>query len=182
MSICQIRLEFVLALGLWRCSHQILGSQTGQFEPPLPFSPSAHLYSHESSISIGAGNGVAESGNAHQPVNTYGLESIPVDHSAANLDFMTEEMLFFSSTADFNNQNLDFGFLDFNFDEVHLDIANYAKDAGSNIHDRTNSTQPQRKVSRSLPRDASRAHAAFTRSPWLWTPAQKDRILIDQDK
>ncbi|KAH7413212.1 hypothetical protein BKA64DRAFT_348221 [Cadophora sp. MPI-SDFR-AT-0126] len=156
------------------------GSQTGQFEPPFAFSPSTNLYSQEPKLSNSSVNGFPEPVNAHeQLVDTYGTGTIPVDHAAYDLDFMTEEMLNLTNTADFNNQNLDFGFLDFNFDEVHLDILNYPKDGAST--ERTNGTQPQRKMSRSLPRDASRAHAAFARSPWLWTPAQKDRILNDQD-
>ncbi|PVH82824.1 hypothetical protein DL98DRAFT_413922, partial [Cadophora sp. DSE1049] len=163
------------------CETQNSSSQTGQFDPPFAFSPSTNLYSNDPRLSNNSVNGVSEPGNSQeQLVDTYGIGTIPVDHAANNLDFMTEEMLLFSNTADFNNQNLDFGFLDFNFDEVHLDIANYPKDGASS--ERTTATQPQRKVSRSLPRDASRAHAAFTRSPWLWTPAQKDRILNDQDK
>ncbi|KAH9218661.1 hypothetical protein DL95DRAFT_434210 [Leptodontidium sp. 2 PMI_412] len=98
---------------------------------------------------------------------TYGIVTLPGNAPAPNLDFMTEQMLFFPNPSDFNNRNFDFGFLDFNFDDVQL---------GGGL-----SPGATRRASRSLPRDASRAHAAFTRSPWLWTPAHKDRLLNDQD-
>ncbi|KAK0127676.1 hypothetical protein ONS96_007195 [Cadophora gregata f. sp. sojae] len=137
----------------------------------LPYPPAPNLYD----IQTTQRNLDHGFGPAGQP---YGVGPLDGNISDPHLDFMTDEMLFFSSAADFNNQNLDFGFLDFNFDEVHLDMTNYHKDGPGSDQ---NTTQSKRKVSRSLPRDASQAHAAFTRSPWLWTPAQKDRLLIDQD-
>ncbi len=102
---------------------------------------------------------------------------LPVDISRPNLDFMTEEMLFFPNTSDFNNQDLDFGFLDFNFDDIQLDFV--TPKSGSGGED-TN-PRPTNTARKSVARDASRGHAAFTRSPWLWTPAHKDRILNNRE-
>ncbi|KAL2066177.1 hypothetical protein VTL71DRAFT_2248, partial [Oculimacula yallundae] len=109
----------------------------------------------------------------------YGIGALPGNTATTNLDFMTEDMLFFPNPSDFNNQNLDFGFIDFNFDDVQLDTSmSFPKEkpAGQGLN-----AEPVKRPSRSLTRDPSRAHAAFARSPWLWTPAHKDRFLNDQE-
>lgn len=162
-----------LASSIGTSSGTNASAQSGQLDS-LSFPQSSNPYEVESAQpNLDSGFSLAGS-------QTYGVEPLDGNIPNPNLDFMTEEMLFLSNTADFNNQNLDFGFLDFNFDEVHLDIANCPKEGTGS--DQKTVTRPQRRVSRSIPRDASRAHAAFIRSPWLWTPAQKDRILVDQDK
>lgn len=112
-----------------------------------------------------------------QPNQAYSFTSLPMDISGPNLDFMTEEMLFLPNPSEFNNQDLDFGFLDFNFDDVQLEFVTPKSTSGGEDA----SLRPTNKFLKSVARDVSHGHAAFTRSPWLWTPAHKDHLLNNQE-
>ncbi len=85
------------------------------------------------------------------------------------------EMLFLPNVSEFN-QDLDFGFWDFNFEGVQL----ASNEVGADVIMTNHSTPSNPASSTKLSRDIARGYAAFKRSPWLWTPAQKDHQL-DQD-
>jgi Zinc finger, C2H2 type len=91
---------------------------------------------------------------------------------------LAEELLFFPSSAAFNNQTLDFGFDDFDFQDEQVEITAMAQK--HNVIEQATIVEPTRELTNSG-RDAARGQAAFARSPWLWTPAQKDHLLSDRD-
>ncbi|TGO69081.1 hypothetical protein BELL_0791g00010 [Botrytis elliptica] len=92
-------------------------------------------------------------------------------------DNLSNEMLFFPSTI-FNNQISDFSFEDFNFQEENFEFTPMVSKRLT--VDESTVSGPSRKVNDSR-RDVARGHAAFARSPWLWTPASTDHILRDRD-
>ncbi|ESZ93895.1 hypothetical protein SBOR_5716 [Sclerotinia borealis F-4128] len=92
-------------------------------------------------------------------------------------DSFTNEMLFYPSAV-FNNQSLDFSFDDFNFQDENFDFAPMASKRVAIDEDTVSGSSIQRNESR---RDVARGHAAFARSPWLWTPASTDHVLRDRD-
>ncbi|KAF7891125.1 uncharacterized protein EAF02_001450 [Botrytis sinoallii] len=92
-------------------------------------------------------------------------------------DNLSNEMLFFPSTI-FNNQISDFSFEDFNFQEENFEFTPMVPKRLT--VDESTVSGPSRKVNDSR-RDVARGHAAFSRSPWLWTPASTDHILRDRD-
>ncbi|TGO62073.1 hypothetical protein BCON_0022g00100 [Botryotinia convoluta] len=92
-------------------------------------------------------------------------------------DSLASEMLFFPPTI-FNNQISDFSFEDFNFQEENFEFIPLT--SKRLIADESTVSGPSRKVNDSR-RDVARGHAAFARSPWLWTPAPTDHNLRDRD-
>jgi hypothetical protein len=73
------------------------------------------------------------------------------------------------------SQDLDFGLWDINLDFLEFASPSIENDSteGPSSHRQPNQSAPSRKA-------ASKRHAAFERSPWLWTPTQKDKALNDQ--
>lgn len=98
-------------------------------------------------------------------------------HDELPFDSLANEMLFFPSTI-FNNQISDFSFEDFNFQEENFEFTPMVSKRLT--VDESTVSGPSRKVNDSR-RDVARGHAAFARSPWLWTPASTDHILRDRD-
>lgn len=86
------------------------------------------------------------------------------------------DILFLPNASEFN-QDLDFGFWDFDFEGVQLPTA----DSGADMIMTQNSAPSNPGTTLKATRDISRRYAAFKRSPWLWTPAQKDHQLSDQE-
>lgn len=72
------------------------------------------------------------------------------------------------------SQDLDFGMWDIDLDSVELAYQ-------SNSTQVEDSNHPQHTSPRNPQRDVSKRFAAFERSPWLWTPTQKDQALNDQE-
>lgn len=72
------------------------------------------------------------------------------------------------------SQDLDFGMWDIDLDSVELAYqSNSTKvEEGNNL---------QADSPRNTQKDVSKRFAAFERSPWLWTPTQKDQALNDQE-
>lgn len=105
-------------------------------------------------------------------------------HSEFVLPFPTDQMLmdsvlgqditFFPNVAAFN-QELDFGFRDFPLNDFELPYTTAGLQsiiATPEASAQTTSNEPGW--------TKSRGYAAFKRSPWLWTPAQKDHAMSDQ--
>jgi hypothetical protein len=86
------------------------------------------------------------------------------------------DTLFLPNVSEFN-QDLDFGFWDFNFEGVQLQTTN----SPPNMMVTQHSTPSNQVTASKVARDLSRGYAAFKRSPWLWTPAQKDHQLSDSE-
>lgn len=87
-------------------------------------------------------------------------------HYNQGLGFMPQDSYF--------SQDLDFGMWDIDLDSVELAYqSNITQVQESNSSPATNPRNPQK--------DVSKRYAAFERSPWLWTPTQKDQALNDQD-
>lgn len=53
--------------------------------------------------------------------------------------------------------------------------------SSSSFHARSSSSSSSSTTSRSAFRDASRGHAAFKRSPWLWEPKQEDYVRREKE-
>ncbi len=99
---------------------------------------------------------------------TSGMDGMPFD--------IMNDMLFLPNVSEFN-QDLDFGFWDFSFEGVQLPTTNSSPDM---VVTQTSTPYNQNTASKTT-RDISRGYAAFKRSPWLWTPAQKDHQLSDSE-
>lgn len=72
-------------------------------------------------------------------------------------------------------QDIDFGLWDIDLSSV--DMAHQVTD-GISISNEERSPRP---ISASKTKDAAKRHAAFERSPWLWTPTQNDQVFNDHD-
>lgn len=72
------------------------------------------------------------------------------------------------------SQDLDFGMWDIDLDSVELAYQSNITQVGDSSHLQTSSPRDPQK-------DVSKRFAAFERSPWLWTPTQKDHGLNDQE-
>lgn len=118
-----------------------------------------------------------------RPGNIPSTAAFPLNSDQFGLENAVDGMLFIPNPADFNNQIFDFDFHDFDFDfeDEHVGLINpspkHVTMAEFPDSGRINS---KNKGSGSI-EAASRRHAAFVRSPWLWTPAPKDHVLSDQD-
>jgi hypothetical protein len=73
------------------------------------------------------------------------------------------------------SQDLDFGLWDVNLDFLEFASPSIENDSTEEpiSHLQPSQSAPSRKA-------ASKRHAAFERSPWVWTPTQKDKALNDQ--
>lgn len=100
------------------------------------------------------------------PDAAFGMPSFQLDSSQFDFDAAANGMLFIPNPADFNNQIFDFDFHDFDFSMAEVQDM----ERRSSVNKGSGSIEA-----------ASRRHAAFVRSPWLWTPAPQDHILSDQD-
>lgn len=111
----------------------------------------------------------------YQPPILDNMDSLPVDMNGV-FDAIMDD-LFILPPANFNNQSLDFGFQDFNFqsDEYMASFEPLRQVAFEVMA----SPDVPNKVATSE-RDVSRGYAAYKRSPWLWTPAKKDGLLDSQ--
>jgi hypothetical protein len=86
---------------------------------------------------------------------------------------LMDDIMFFPNVPGFN-QDVDIGFWDFPLDGFQIPYSN-----GEFNYQPESETGRSHSISRPS-RDIARGYAAFKRSPWLWTPAPKDRALSDQ--
>ena len=80
----------------------------------------------------------------------------------------------FMSQNSYFSQDLDFGMWDIDLDSIELAYLSSSTQMEDANH-------PSIKSPRNPQKDASKRFAAFERSPWLWTPTQKDQALNDQE-
>jgi hypothetical protein len=120
----------------------------------------------------------ASVGPMPSPLAIYDMHDMHLDDTQLIFDNIMNEILFMPNAADFNNQNLDINFHNYNFQDAQLDTFpapsiqnNNSEFAAVKVIDLTHRHA----------RDIRAGYAAFTRSPWLWTPAHRDRILRDDE-
>ena len=115
------------------------------------------------------------------PLEIYDVYSMPLDDNQLIFDNIMNEILFRPNAANFNNQNLDVNFYDFNFQEYQLDPC-LTSSMDNNNHDSNEAAVVEMPDRAPRPtRDVRAGYAAFTRSPWLWTPAHHDCALRDEE-
>jgi hypothetical protein len=73
------------------------------------------------------------------------------------------------------SQDLDFGMWDIDLDSVDISFPSFDDAQLQKSNNKSDATQVDQGQ-----RDVSKRYAAFERSPWLWTPTQKDQALNDQ--
>jgi Zinc finger, C2H2 type len=148
-----------------------LGPDTNLYQPNSPVSqPTNQIDATDREVPCPAS---MESMIAQMDI--YDMHAGPMAGDQLILDNIMNEILFMPSTADFNNQNLEINFLDFAFQEEQL-----VTFPGQSI--KTSNEPMIVKVTNRTPvyaRDVRAGYAAFTRSPWLYTPAQRDCVLRD---
>ncbi|KAE9363819.1 hypothetical protein N431DRAFT_489671 [Stipitochalara longipes BDJ] len=110
-------------------------------------------------------------------MDIYDMHSQPMAGDQLLLDNIMNEILFMPSTADFNNQELDVNFLDFVFREEQFEMFPALSTETSNEATTVKVKAAGRPSGNT--RDIHAGYAAFTRSPWLYTPAQRDCVLRD---
>jgi len=95
------------------------------------------------------------------------------DDQALHSNIMSD-MSSFPNGWGFANHDLDFNFWDLPTEDlrIHNYQANPSVTSGPSTNLQSETTQPLQHVARGF--------AAFKRSPWLWTPAQKDNNAVDQ--
>jgi hypothetical protein len=105
----------------------------------------------------------------------YDMHSLPMAGNQVVLDNIMNEILFTPNATDFNNQSLDINFLDFAFQEGQCDAfpAPWVETSNEASTFEVTGRAPGHA------RDVRAGYAAFTRSPWLYTPAQRDCTLRD---
>ena len=111
-------------------------------------------------------------------LEVYDSSSVPIDMSQHVFDNIMNEILFIPNATDFNSQILDVNLYDFTFQDEEFDAF-----AGPSIESNNNEgtlVEGAGRAPRSA-RDVRAGYAAFTRSPWLWTPAQRDCVLRDEE-
>jgi hypothetical protein len=86
------------------------------------------------------------------------------------LDGISDDMAYFNPVHTYF-QDMDFTSFDLNFDAFVIP----AMDA-TGPSPQSNSVHSAKTSGRNAARDASRRHAAFRRSPWLWEPESKDYV------
>jgi len=156
----------------YHSSSAALGGSPGIYRTGgTPFSPSRQgLQEHM----------IARDGNIHNSLianNEIPSTALYVSAGMDELPFNDmNDMLFLPNVSGFN-QDLDFSFWDFNFDGVQLPNTNSPADLMATQHPPPSNSGSASKITR----DVSRGYAAFKRSPWLWTPAQKDHQLSDSE-
>ncbi|TDZ29482.1 Nicotinate catabolism cluster-specific transcription factor [Colletotrichum spinosum] len=98
----------------------------------------------------------------------HGLEAPFLDDAFANpvMDMVMEEIVNFNPVHNYF-QDMDFSSWDLNFDAITVPQIDVNQSPESTTTSRSKSTT----------RNASRGHAAFKRSPWLWEPGPKDYAL-----
>ncbi|KFZ03966.1 hypothetical protein V502_10519 [Pseudogymnoascus sp. VKM F-4520 (FW-2644)] len=157
--------------------------------PTIEQQPSASIENHQSNLHVAqiVNHNCATEQEVIPPASVepvlsqlevYDSHSVPMDMSQHVFDNIMNEILFMPNAADFNNQILDFNLYDFTFQDEELDAF-----AGPSIESSNNEgtlIEITGRAPRSA-RDVRAGYAAFTRSPWLWTPAQRDCILRDKD-
>ena len=87
-----------------------------------------------------------------------------------DFDNFINEVLFTPNAVDFSNQILDVNFQDYDFPNEHFDTI------PEEHRYKSVTVEAAGHPSRST-RDVRSGYAAFTRSPWLWTPEQRDCVL-----
>ena len=90
-------------------------------------------------------------------------------------DSQFSQGLGFTPHDSYFSQDLDFGMWDIDLDSVELGYQSNVGQVDDITHLQTSSPQNTQKDA------ASKRFAAFERSPWLWTPTQKDHGLNDQE-
>lgn len=128
--------------------------------------------------------GTGRASNVREPVpaqlDSQGMSLAPLgmDENQLVFDNVLNEILFMPNAADFNNQNLDFSFYDFAFHHADLH-APLVPISGSRDSEAAPIESADRTPRLNPVRDVRAGYAAFTRSPWLWTPASRDGVLRD---
>ncbi|PQE22019.1 c6 transcription factor protein [Rutstroemia sp. NJR-2017a BBW] len=132
---------------------------------------------------IGINNGLVGNRVSYPPIisepmpsqlQNYGIHLVPNDGVQLGFDNFLNEMLFTPHAAHFNNQDLNINFNDLAFYDEQLFA--FTED---NINEITMAeTTTQAPVPN---RDVRAGYAAFKRSPWLWTPVQRDGVLRDEE-
>ncbi|KAI1500665.1 hypothetical protein F5X99DRAFT_429343 [Biscogniauxia marginata] len=125
------------------------------------------------------GNGYEEAANGRIVETPYFND--PLAPHASIMEGTADDLVYFN--PNYNHfQEMDFSFLDLNFD--NFIIPQCESKATSPQSFTTSTSRPAR-----LPRDPVRCHAAFKRSPWLWEPKSKDcaregkeGLTFDEDK
>ncbi|KAK8008475.1 hypothetical protein PG991_011026 [Apiospora marii] len=118
----------------------------------------------------------APAGTLHAGATTY----LPHYDDAAGHHMMNptaDDMFFYNPTYNNFFQDMDFTSWDLNFDSYtipQIDIQGPSPQSSSAA-----SASVARHVR--LPRDPSRGHAAFKRSPWLWEPKSRDNALRESE-
>jgi hypothetical protein len=109
-------------------------------------------------------------------MEVYDVQPMPIDGSQLVFNNVANEILFVPNAADFNIQNTDINFYDFTFQDEPWDVfpaslMHHYTDEAAIVQAEGDPPRPTR--------DVRAGYAAFTRSPWIWTPAQKDHALRD---
>lgn len=132
---------------------------------------------HQQSSDIQTGGNTSGSGYYNDTTATNATNLF--DDSFQDFTYLTggsqfSQGLGFMPQDSYFSQDLDFGMWDIDIDSVELAYhSNNAQMEGSNPLPSSSPRNPQK--------DVSKRYAAFERSPWLWTPTQKDQALNDQD-
>jgi hypothetical protein len=106
-----------------------------------------------------------------EPPETYEMPSAAMVGNQLVFDNIMNEAMFTPNAPGFNNQFLDINFHDFTFSNEQLDTI---------LEQTNNNEQTIIEASGQAPRptrDVRAGYAAFTRSPWLWTPVPRDSVL-----
>jgi hypothetical protein len=176
--------------------HESISAQANQKNDAEQFNAAYHLSSTALSESPGifrtggtpfspSGQGlqepmIASDGNIHSSLIANNEMPSTALYASAGMDELSfnemNDMLFLPNVSGFN-QDFDFSFWDFNFEGVQLPNTNSPADLVVAQHSTPSNSGTASKVAR----DVSRDYAAFKRSPWLWTPAQKDHQLSDSE-
>lgn len=100
------------------------------------------------------------------------VQTTPIYDSQFMCDNIVDDLLFTPNVSSFNFQNFDIDFQEFDFQlpsSNPFPVRNNNESANLNVIQRASGSA----------RDVHAGHVAFTRSPWLWTPATRDYILRD---
>ena len=111
-------------------------------------------------------------------MENYDMDSLHLDPTQLVFDNQMDDMLFFSNGTDFNNQHIDINFHDFRFNDRDIDIT--AAMPMQPHAEEPAVTETAGQASHPT-RNVRAGHAAFIRSPWLWTPALKDHVFRDHE-
>ncbi|KAM3071816.1 hypothetical protein ACMFMG_009673 [Clarireedia jacksonii] len=162
-------------------AQQVQQRATNTFDKPEAFQNQQDIgFQSSASNQIGSNNGLAEHATTFPPMLTepmtsqlesYEIHFVPNDGVHLEFNNIMNEIMFIPQ-AHFNNQDLNIDFNDLAFQDEQLSAF-----VGDNMNELI-MTEADTQVS--LPnRDVRAGYAAFKRSPWLWTPVQRDTVFRD---